>query len=190
MRSDFLRRSSVGLGLMVSLAVCLIMLALPSDAGAAGENDDGVMNGERVRREIVIPLVDPERGRRLFVTKGCFICHSIGGVGGKAAPVLDATGEAASLDLMGFVARMWRGAPAMLELQLLELGYRIELDGAEIADLAAFAADPKAQRDFSSEDIPDPLRDWQLDEPYWLQEEWPEQFEQEFDQDTLPFDYD
>ena len=189
MRSDFLRRSSVGLGLMVSLAVCLIMLALPSDAGAAGENDDGVMNGERVRREIVIPLVDPERGRRLFVTKGCFICHSIGGVGGKAAPVLDATGEAASLDLMGFVARMWRGAPAMLELQLLELGYRIELDGDEIADLAAFAADPKAQRGFSSEDIPDPLRDWQLDEPYWLQEEWPVQFEQEFDQDTLPFDY-
>ncbi len=186
MRSDFLRRrSSLGLG----LAACLVMLALPSDVDAAGENDDLVMNGERAQREVVIPLVDPERGRRLFVTKGCFICHSIGGVGGKAAPVLDATGEGASLDLMGFVARMWRGAPAMLELQLLELGYRIELTGSEIADLAAFTADPEAQRDFSSEDIPDPLRDWQLDEPYWLQEEWPEHFEQEFDQDELPFDY-
>jgi mono/diheme cytochrome c family protein len=35
----------------------------------------------------VIPSVD--EGRRLFQTKGCFGCHSIGGQGGKVGPALD-----------------------------------------------------------------------------------------------------
>ena len=39
---------------------------------------------EKSRMSVVMPLIDAQRGRRLFVTKGCFICHSIKGVGGMA----------------------------------------------------------------------------------------------------------
>jgi cytochrome c len=126
------------------------------------------------RPSLVVPLVDSENGRKLFVNKGCVICHSVAGVGGKAAPALDAEDEHRQIDLMDFVARMWRGAWAMTDLQSIELGYRIELSAQEIADLAAFASDAQAQKNFSIEDVPEPLRYWTLDEPYWAEETWPE----------------
>jgi hypothetical protein len=93
------------------------------------------------------------------------------------------------MELMAFVARMWQGAAAMLELQSLELGYQIELSGDEIADLAAFASSPKAQQDFSMEEIPETMRDWLVQKPYWQGDGWPETFEQEYHEDGLPLDY-
>ena len=95
-----------------------------------------------------------------------------------------------SSDLMGFVVRMWDGASAMLELQGMELGYQIELTGSEIADLAAFASDAGAQRDFSMDEIPIAMRDWLIEKPYWMGEGWPETFEQEYHENGLPLDYD
>ncbi len=138
--------------------------------------------------ELVLPMLNPEAGRQLFVRKGCFICHSVHGVGGQAAPALDAPAGNHRLDLMDFTARMWRGAPAMLELQMRELGYRIELSGPEIAHLAAFLAAPEVQAEFGQEEIPEALRDWQLQEPYWLRDNWPD-FKSEFDSDGVPYDY-
>ena len=138
---------------------------------------------------MVLPLIDAAHGRRLFVSKGCFICHAVNGIGGMAAPALDAPAGIKRLDLMGFVARMWQGAQAMLELQTLELGYQIHLDGGEIADIAAFAASSEAQRGFSIDEIPEPLQAWMIDEPYWSGNRWPDSFQQEYDKDGLPFDY-
>ena len=133
---------------------------------------------------IVVPIVDSERGRRLFVTKGCVICHSVQGFGGQAAPALDAEDGSLAIDVLGFAARMWRGAVAMLKLQQIELGYQIRLGAQEIGDLAAFAADPSEQAKFSLEQIPEPLRDWVLEEPYWQDENWPDELlEQYFDFD-------
>jgi hypothetical protein len=115
----------------------------------------------------VVPNIDAERGRRLFVTKGCFICHSVKGVGGKAAPALDATSRSREIDVLGFVARMWNGAPFMFQLQALELGYRIEMEAHEIADLAGFVGDAKAQEGFSHREIPEIVQDWMVNEPWW-----------------------
>jgi hypothetical protein len=129
---------------------------------------------------IVMPDVDAARGRRLFVTKGCVSCHSVKDVGGKAAPALDAPEEGTPVNLLDFAARMWRGAPAMQELQALELGYRIELSGGEIGDLAIFVSDLEAQRGFSIDEIPDLLRDWFIDEAYWDLGEWPKTEEWRF----------
>lgn len=128
---------------------------------------------------IVLPLADAAHGRQLFVSKGCVICHSINGVGGRAAPALDAIaveeGDAVPpVDPLDFVARMWRGAPAMLDLQAIELGYQIELTSEDLADLAVFASDAGMQSDFSLEDVPEPMWDWMLNEPYWEDESWPE----------------
>ena len=139
---------------------------------------------------IVLPLVDAEDGRRLFVTKGCVLCHAVNGAGGIAAPALDAEGGGEQLDLMNFVVRMWNGAQAMIELQALELGYQIELTGEEIGHLAAFAASPEAQRDFSLREIPDAaIQSWIIDKPYWMGDGWPESFEQEYHENGLPLDY-
>ena len=117
-------------------------------------------------RKLVIPLANAEEGKKLFVGKGCVVCHAVNGVGGKAAPALDASGDEPYFDVFDFVARMWRGAPTMIVLQEMELGYQIELDGEELAHLAAFASDPEAQGRFSDKDIPEVIRDWMVDEVY------------------------
>jgi len=109
---------------------------------------------------------DSDRGRALFTGKGCVVCHAINGVGGKAGPALDADPNRPQLDVFDFAARMWRGAPTMIVLQEMELGYQIELSGQELADLARFIHDAEAQRGFSEGDVPELIRDWMVDEIY------------------------
>ncbi len=178
-----LRMSSIAAGAATTMIALLAQIAIAGDEGAASTPSTAAL------REIVLPMIDPDRGRRLFVAKGCFLCHAINGAGGNAAPALDAAEGVDQLDLMGFVARMWQGASAMLELQALELGYQIELSGNEIADLAAFAASAEAQRSFSMEEVPDAMRDWIIEKPYWMGDGWPETFEQEYNENGLPLDY-
>lgn len=117
-------------------------------------------------RKLVIPLANAEEGLKLFVGKGCVVCHSVNGVGGKAAPALDADSEQEYFDVFDFAARMWRGAPTMILLQEMEMGYQIELNGEELAHLAAFASDSAVQSRFSEKDIPEVIRDWMVDEVY------------------------
>jgi mono/diheme cytochrome c family protein len=116
--------------------------------------------------------LDPVSGRTLFVEKGCVICHAVNGVGGKAAPALDAEIGAPDADPLDFAARMWRGAPAMIELQSIELGYTIYLTADEIANLAAFAADREAQRSLTLDSLPETIRAGLLDERFWEMENW------------------
>lgn len=165
------------LGLTATLAAALFAFSDgPTGGGVPAAEAAEVKPG----KVIVLPLIDPARGRRLFVAKGCVICHAVAGVGGKAAPALDADPQVRSIDVLDFAARMWRGAPAMLDLQAVELGYQIELSADEIAHLAGFAADVDAQASFSSEEIPEPMRDWMLDRPYWEEEGWPDGLPGEF----------
>ena len=168
------RNESRGAQRCCLLAGMVIMAALFFSQGTATAAEDTPQSAQRQRQMIVIPDVDAMRGRRLFVMKGCISCHSIKGVGGRAAPALDAPEESTAVDLLNFAARMWRGASAMQELQALELGYRIELSGGEIGDLASFVSDLTAQRDFSIDEVPDLLRDWFIDDAYWDSGQWPE----------------
>jgi hypothetical protein len=61
---------------------------------------------------------------------------------------------------------MWRGAPTMIVLQEMELGYQIDLTGQELADLARFIHDAEVQRNFQETDVPELIRDWMVDEVY------------------------
>ncbi|MFN3958937.1 MAG: c-type cytochrome [Parvularculaceae bacterium] len=117
---------------------------------------------------------DAAKGRELFVQKGCVLCHSINGVGGKAGPALDVADDFVKPDPLGFAARMWRGAPAMVEFQSLELGYVIDLMGEDIGNLAAFAASRSEQKKLLDSAIPDPMRSSILDERFWETEDWSE----------------
>ncbi|MEO3429368.1 c-type cytochrome [Pelagibius sp. CAU 1746] len=148
------RASFVFATLLAVLAVTGAAPATAQDAAASGQ------------RKLVLPLANAEEGLKLFVGKGCVVCHAVNGVGGKAAPALDADGDDPYFDVFDFVARMWRGAPTMILLQEMELGYQIDLSGEELAHLAAFASDPDVQNRFGESDIPEVIRDWMVDEVY------------------------
>lgn len=108
---------------------------------------------------LTMPVLNPARGRRLFAAKGCVVCHSVNGVGGTSGPKLDYTTttkpHASPFD---FSARIWRGAEAMIALQLRDLGYRIELTGDELGDITAFAHSAREQRKFKESDIPERIK--------------------------------
>ncbi|GAB4368651.1 MAG: hypothetical protein Kow00114_27990 [Kiloniellaceae bacterium] len=146
--------------LVLAASLALAAAAVP---GAAAAQDQ---TGTTEMRKLVVPMASAEEGLKLFVGKGCVVCHQVNGVGGKAAPALDADSEQPYFDVFDFAARMWRGAPTMILLQEMELGYQIELSGDDLANLAAFAADPAVQRRFSEQDIPEVIRDWMVDEVY------------------------
>ena len=148
-----------------TIAAVIGLSVLPHSATAQSSTKSPVT--AQPRMSVVMPLINAERGRRLFVTKGCFICHSVKGVGGKAAPALDATSKSRAIDVLGFVARMWKGAPLMFELQSMELGYRIDFKPGDIADLAGFIGDSKAQEGFSSTEIPEVVREWMVNQAWW-----------------------
>lgn len=122
-------------GIIATLLIGAMALALATSRSAAAD-DRG----------------DPARGKDLFVAKGCVICHAVNEVGGTSAPPLDA--EAVPTDPLDFVARMWRGAEAMIFMQQDAFGEQILFTGDELADIIAFVHDARARRGFSEDDIP------------------------------------
>lgn len=124
--------------------------------------------------DVTVPDPNPRRGRILFITNGCVICHQVNAVGGSAGPTLDENLEGRTLNSLDFSARMWRGARAMTALQSLELGYVIELEGEDIADLAAFVSSPDERALLTLDSVSIEMRDWFINEPYWIDENWDE----------------
>ena len=132
------------LSLSRSIAVGVVgAVVLTAAGGGAAEGAQMLLAG-----------ADAARGRALFVSKGCVACHAINQVGGTSAPPLDAEGVLGEVDPLDFVARMWRGAEAMIFMQQRELGEQLDLSGQELADLIAFAHDPAEQRKLSAADVP------------------------------------
>ena len=169
------KRLLLGLAVVSTLSSCIATQESADDEAPAATGGAGW------------PAGDPQAGKALFVDKGCVLCHSVNGVGGRAALPLDAPPDGRKVDPMVFAAAMWQGAYAMLSLQLTELGYQIGMTGAELRDLAAFASDLKTQADVSFDDIPMGLRPWIVDEPHWLNDDWPETFQTPSDE-ASPFE--
>ena len=126
------------------------LLALP----AAATDDVMSVDPELERPSeliVTLPEMDATRGRILFATKGCVICHEVNGVGGRRgkAPSLDAARMSIAPDPFEFAARMWAGAAKMLALQEQDLGYQIALRPDELADIFAFVHDAGEQALFT-----------------------------------------
>ncbi|MEZ5832573.1 MAG: c-type cytochrome [Dongiaceae bacterium] len=116
----------------------------------SGQMGQGMMMGPGM----MMPPMNSAHGRRLFAAKGCVVCHSINGIGGEDAPALDASTMSRGMNPFEFVAKMWRGAPAMIEMQNDELGSQVEFTGDELEDIIAFVHDEAEQQKFTKADIP------------------------------------
>jgi mono/diheme cytochrome c family protein len=152
--------TAAGIGLLAGF----VLGAGGASAASAKSGPAGTDSGTK----LVLPSVDPVKGKRLFVERGCVVCHSVNKVGGRAGPPLDAPAGARYVDLLDFMARMWRGAFAMIELQGMELGYQLDFSGAELGHIAAFLADSEMQKQFSERDVPDLIQDMFIREPYQM----------------------
>lgn len=136
------------------------LLAGPAAFASDGEahnaqvSDRLSRSGFTLENGLAIPAFDAERGRLLFASKGCVVCHSINGLGGEDAPEFNAEWMEAPMNAFDFAANMWRGAGAMIAMQDDELGGQIELDGAELAAIIAFVHSPEEQKKFTQADIP------------------------------------
>ncbi|MAS04192.1 MAG: hypothetical protein CL534_05810 [Ahrensia sp.] len=71
---------------------------------------------------LLLSNFDAERGRELFASKGCVVCHSVNGIGSEDAQPFAAEYMDERMNPFEFAARMSRGAPYMIELQEKELG--------------------------------------------------------------------
>jgi mono/diheme cytochrome c family protein len=162
-KGQMVRGTILGVVAYFGIAGCLgLGLATAFAAGKPADEEAGP--------RLVVPLVDSAKGKRLFVDKGCVLCHSVNKVGGAAAAALDAPQGGRYVDLTEFMARMWRGAFAMIELQGMELGYQLDFTGAELGHIAAFLSDAGEQKGFSERDVPDIIRDMFIREPYEMGE--------------------
>lgn len=143
-----------------------VLVALGAVSAFLWARTRGVFSVQDIVRPVAEASGDAQMGRRLFVTKSCVTCHQVRDVGGRAAPPLDVIEGGEVKRPADFIAGMWRGAPIMVELQRLEIGYQIDLSGDELLHLAAFASDPSVQGQFSLDEVPVPMRELFLDEVY------------------------
>ena len=133
---------------ILALLLNFFTMGSPNNSQSVAE----VTNIQSLRYHLV--PANSARGKQLFVNKGCVICHSVNNAGGDVGPPLDIDPSNETIDVFGFAARMWKGAEEMVALQVMEVGFPIELNGQELAHLAHFLHDHDAQMTFSDEDIP------------------------------------
>ena len=135
------------------LLLTLIAILLPTTLAWAEHVPASrpMMKGHGPR--LVMPIMDPDRGRKLFVSKGCVACHSINGVGGHDAPPMDAHKMNMLVNPFDFAAKMWNHAPAMVAAQEEAFGEQVYFTGDELSDMIAFIHNDRAQHRFSESDI-------------------------------------
>ncbi|HEC91352.1 MAG TPA: c-type cytochrome [Alphaproteobacteria bacterium] len=127
-----------------------------SDFGKLVPRKRGSKDNPEIR--LVMPIMSPERGKKVFVNKGCVTCHSFNGVGGDDAPAMDSHTKEDLVNPFAFVAKMWDHAPGMIAAQKDELGGQLHFTGAQLADITAFIHDEDARRSFSKKDLTPRIR--------------------------------
>lgn len=141
-----------------SLFFIVTVCALTAAAGsvyAHGKNKHGVQETRADLKpvELYLPEMNAERGKKLFINKGCITCHSINGVGGEGLP-LDTSAMKPRMNAFQFAARMFNHSVGMIATQEEVFGEQIKLTGQELADITAFTHDHKVQHTVTLKDIP------------------------------------
>ncbi|MFQ5953443.1 MAG: hypothetical protein ACE5JZ_00085 [Kiloniellales bacterium] len=136
--------------------------------GGKQAHQDELRNFQPEEVYMVAPMMEPEEGMRLFVSKGCVVCHAINGVGGDDAKNLDAESLAAGnpdahsghtfLNPFDFAASMWSVSPGMIEAQHRIAGHRFLFTAVELSDIIAFVHDGEQQRNFTEAHVPPEMK--------------------------------
>jgi len=146
----------------ISIIVLVFLLIFPismarahqhGTVGTASESGQSGMRSMPGMPNMRMPRMDPVRGRKLFVSKGCVACHAVNGVGGHDAAALDAHTMQPMMNPFDLAAKMWRMAPYMIAAQEEALGEQIDFTGDELADIIAFIHDDETQHTFSEADL-------------------------------------
>jgi len=140
-------------GAVIFAAVVGTLAITTDNSPVSAEHVPGSTKKDDHGAQLVIPMMSPERGKRLFVDKGCVACHAINGVGGHDAPAMDAHRDMGLVNPFDFAAKMWNHAPAMIAAQEEALGEQIYFTGDELADIIAFLHNDAAQHGFSEADL-------------------------------------
>lgn len=143
----------LGAAIMGSIAIAAGGWNVADLLGAAKADSSIASSG------LVLPKMDSQRGRELYVSKGCVVCHSINGAGGTEAAPLDAATMDPAMNPFEFFARMWLGSKPMIAMQEDRMGQQSEFTAQELGDIVAFIHDPAMQKSFSAAEIPDNIED-------------------------------
>lgn len=146
---------------MKALLLCGFIAVTASISGVAAiaASHSTQTSDTKVANGLVLPPMSATNGRFLFGSKACVVCHSVNGIGGEDAPMLNAEFMDQPMNPFDFAAKMWRGAEAMVLLQREELGNVIQMSGQELADITAFVHDRQEQAKFSTADIPEDIQE-------------------------------
>ena len=151
----------IAIAAVISVAAATGVAAHGSTQKTAASGGDGtrsmprgqtMMPGQRMGR-LMMPNMDPGRGKTLFVAKGCVACHAINGVGGHDAPAMDSHTMDQMMSPFDFAAKMWNHAQGMIAAQEEVLGEQVMLTGQDLADIVAFVHHDVAQHDFTEADL-------------------------------------
>ncbi len=134
----------------LGIAAALLVHSGPATADHV-KSSTPTTNAPGVR--LVMPLMNSQRGKKIFVDKGCVACHAINGVGGHDAPPMDAHQMEKLMNPFDFAAKMWNHAPAMIAAQEGAFGEQVFFTGEELADIIAFIHDDEVQHTFSEKDM-------------------------------------
>jgi mono/diheme cytochrome c family protein len=85
-----------------------------------------------------MPMGDASRGKELFRTQACVLCHSVNGEGGNEAPDLAQAVVQRGFSPYQLAAMLWDHAPAMWSLMAKKGIARPQLTEQDAADLFAF----------------------------------------------------
>src|SRR6266571_4808554 len=123
----------VGAALLLIVAAPMSLSAQQSQTGSGPNTVQGGTTTPPMMMSpgVMMPSMNAANGRNLFGVKGCVVCHAVNGIGGKDAPALDSSTMPGMTNPFDFVADMWRGAPAMIDMQREELGAQVEFTGQE-----------------------------------------------------------
>jgi len=127
--------------------------AKPADATEKAKPAAAAEPAKSAVEGMLLPFMSPAKGRKLFASKGCVLCHSINGIGDGHATALDASTMSSVMNPFEFAAKMWGGAETMIALQQEELGEKVEFTGEELANIIAFVHSAEEQKKFSKADI-------------------------------------
>lgn len=91
------------------------------------------------RHETELLPASPDRGKKIFQSKSCIVCHSVQGKGGHVGPELG-TSRQPFVTIVQFAGLMWNHSPDMWRAPEARSVSRPVFQGQEIADLVAYLA--------------------------------------------------